>query len=268
MGIDLAAQPEKTAACLLAWPGRGRPEILTLVRGRSDDGSPLSDKWLSATACGLRQEHPGEVTKVGIDDPFGWPVPFLDALAGHRRGPNWPLPIEEPTTELRFRETDKVVHDLPYVRRSPLSVSSDRIAIPAMRCAALLAHIAGHTDARQVARDGSGLCCEVYPDPALRFWTEEGEAALAGASYKRAENSKARVALLEALLAALPIDDPAGRLALVEREDDYLDALLCALVARAAELGLTRPPDVGQLDLALVEGWIHVPSSPLAALCG
>lgn len=147
MGIDLASQPQNTAVCLLAWPSRGRPQILTLVRGRSDEGSPLSDEWLSATACGLRREHPGEVTKVGIDDPFGWPVPFLDALAGHRRGPNWPLPIEGPTAELRFRETDRMVHDLPFVRRWPLSVSSERIAIPAMRCAAILADIAAHTDA-------------------------------------------------------------------------------------------------------------------------
>jgi hypothetical protein len=54
----------------------------------------------------------------------------------------------------------------------------------------------------------------------------------------------------------------------VEREDDYLDALLCALVGRAVELGLTHPPDAEQLRLALVEGWIHVPSSPLAALAG
>jgi predicted RNase H-like nuclease len=195
-------------------------------------------------------------------------VPFLDALAAHRDGPAWPLPIEEPTLELRYRATDEFVHELPFVNRRPLSVSADRIAVPAMRCAAILAQIADQTDPREVARDGSGLCCEVYPDPALRFWTDDGEAGLAGASYKRPKNSKARVALLEAIHSQLPIRDPAGRLALVEREDDYLDALVCALVARAAERDLTHPPDEEQRKLALVEGWIHVPSAPLAALAG
>jgi hypothetical protein len=268
MGIDLAAQPENTAVCLLAWPGGEPPELLTLVRGRSEDESPLGDKWLSATASGLRREHAGEVTKVGIDDPFGWPVAFLDALAAHRDGPVWPLPIEEPTLDLRYRATDEFVHELPFVNRRPLSVSADRIGVPAMRCAAILAHIADLSDSREVARDGSGLCCEVYPDPALRFWTDEGQAGLAGASYKRPKNSKARVALLEAIRSQLPIRDSGGRLSAVEREDDYLDALVCALVARAAELDLTHRPDEEQRKLAVIEGWIHVPSAPLAALAG
>jgi hypothetical protein len=268
MGIDLAAQPENTAVCLLAWPGGGPPELLTLVRGCSEEGSPLADGWLSAIATGQGGEHPGEITKVGIDDPFGWPVPFLDALAAHRDGPVWPLAIEEPTGDLRYRETDKVVAGLTSTGRRPLSVSADRIAIPAMRCAAILADIAGRADATEVARDGSGLCCEVYPDPALRLWTDESAAGLAGASYKRPPNSAARVRLRDALLDQLPIVDPRRRLDLVEREDDYVDALVCALVARAAELGLTHEPDAAQRELALVEGWIHIPSEPLAALAG
>jgi hypothetical protein len=41
------------------------------------------------------------------------------------------------------------------------------------------------------------------------------------------------------------------------REDDYLDALLCALVARAVELGLTHAPTPAQEELARIEGWIH-----------
>jgi hypothetical protein len=268
MGIDLAAQPENTAVCLLAWPGGEPPELLMLDRGRSEEGCLLDDRWLADTAGGLRAEHPGKPTKVGIDDPFGWPVPFLDALAAHRDGPLWPLPIEESTLDLRYRETDKVVQRLTSTGRRPLSISADRIAIPAMRCAAILAHIAERTDAREVARDGSGLCSEVYPDPALRFWTDDGEAGLAGTSYKRPPNSAARVRLRDALLAQLPIVDPRRRLDLVEREDDYLDALVCALVARAAELGLTHRPDPAQRELALVEGWIHIPSEPLAALTG
>jgi hypothetical protein len=35
--------------------------------------------------------------------------------------------------------------------------------------------------------------------------------------------------------------------------------VLCALIARAAALGVTEPPPAEALDLARVEGWIHLP---------
>ena len=47
----------------------------------------------------------------------------------------------------------------------PLSVSSDRIAICAMRCAELLVELAGDG---QLERTGGGLVAEVYPAAALR----------------------------------------------------------------------------------------------------
>jgi hypothetical protein len=89
LGIDLAAQARNTAVCLLAWPRAAPPEFLMLGRGASAEGAAFDDEWLAGTATGRRREHPGEVTKVGIDDPLGWPVPFLDALAAHRDGPLW-----------------------------------------------------------------------------------------------------------------------------------------------------------------------------------
>lgn len=266
MGVDLAAQPANTAVCLLAWPGSAPPELLMLGRGATEDGILFGDEWLAGTACDLGRENGGEVTKVGIDDPFGWPVPFLDALAAHRAGPVWPATTEVPSTDLRYRETDKVVRSRTSTGRWPLSVSSDRIAVPAMRCAAILAEVARRRGGSAVARDGLGLCCEVYPDPALRIWTDGSEAALAGASYKRPENAAARLRLRDGLLEQLPIADPQGRLELVEREDDYLDALLCALLARAVELDLTHEPDPAQRGLAAIEGWIHLPSAPISAL--
>lgn len=266
MGIDLAAQARDTGVCLLAWPRAAPPELLMLGRGANAEGVKFDNEWLVDTATGQRGEHPGEVTKVGIDDPFGWPVPFLDALAAHRDGPVWPATEKQSTAPFRHRMTDRVTRDRNPSGRWPLSVSADRIAVPAMRCAAILARVADRRDRRAVARDGSGLCCEVYPDPALRLWTKDSEASLGKASYKRAENSTARVALLAAIQAELPIADPHGRLAMVEREDDYLDALLCALVARAAELDLTHAPTPAQRKLALIEGWIHLPSAALGEL--
>jgi hypothetical protein len=237
---------------------------MMLARGRDNESTPLDDKWILTRAVGLRQDF-GEVTKVGIDDPFGWPVPFLDAMAAYRAGPQWPWPIEQPTEEVRLRETDRVVR-----RRSgrwPLSVTSDRIAIPAMRCAGLLTEIARHVGADQVSRDGSGLCCEVYPDPALRGWVADTTAVLHRASYKGKGNSAIRMRLLGALLEQLPIDDPEGQLEKVAAEDDYLDALICALVARAAERKRTyRPETAHEAQRAAVEGWIHLPRDPLKSL--
>jgi hypothetical protein len=49
----------------------------------------------------------------------------------------------------------------------------------------------------------------------------------------------------------------------------YLDALACALVARAVELGQTHLPEPGtEAERAATEGWIHLPTSPLQALAG
>lgn len=263
MGIDLAAQAAKTAVCVLRWDG-GAPVVLMLARGTDSESTPLDDKWISTRVGGLREDF-GEIMKVGIDDPFGWPVPFLDAMAAYRTGPNWPWPIEQSTEQIRLRETDRVVR-----RRSgrwPLSVTSDRIAIPAMRCAGLLTAIAGHIGADEVKRDGSGLCCEVYPDPALRAWVAGTAAVLGKASYKGKENSATRMKLLGALQEQLPLDDPDGLLGQIAAEDDYLDALICALVARAAERGRTYLPESPiEIERAETEGWIHLPRDPLGSL--
>jgi hypothetical protein len=268
MGVDLAAQPENTAVSLLAWPPEGGPELLVLGRGKTEDGATFSDEWISATASGLRGKYPGEITKVGIDDPFGWPVPFHDALTAHRDGPTWPLRPGDPTVDLRYRETDKVARSVTPTGRWPLSVTSDRIAVPAMRCATILADIAAKRGTDAVSRDGTGLCCEVYPDPALRIWTADSESSIEKNSYKGPENSSVRTLLLKTILTELPISDPGGQLAMVEQQDDYLDALVCALIARAAEMNLTRPPDDIQRGLAQVEGWIHLPIAALSRLAG
>jgi len=67
----------------------------------------------------------------GIDSPFGWPVPFeeLVRLEGAWRSDPWST---EKRDALRFRLTDFRVREL--TGRWPLSVSSDLIAVAAMRC--------------------------------------------------------------------------------------------------------------------------------------
>jgi hypothetical protein len=53
------------------------------------------------------------------------------------------------------------------------------------------------------------------------------------------------------------------------QSDDALDAVLAALVARAAALGFTILPSDADIGLARTEGWIHLPNSDsLPALLG
>lgn len=54
--------------------------------------------------------------------------------------------------------------------------------------------------------------------------------------------------------------EPGAREACVESHD-ALDAVLCALIARAAALGLTEEPSAEDRELARAEGWIHLPRS-------
>ena len=86
---------------------------------------------------------------VAIDAPFGWPVPFVEAVERHRAG----LPFgDAPSRSLRLRTTEQSIEGRP-----PLSVSSDRIATVAFRAARLLDALGG------VRRDGQDRVIEVYP---------------------------------------------------------------------------------------------------------
>jgi predicted nuclease with RNAse H fold len=65
LGIDLASQREKTAACLIEWKN-GRAIARDPFLGCSDDD-------LDALIA--------QADVVGIDAPFGWPVEFTAAVA-------------------------------------------------------------------------------------------------------------------------------------------------------------------------------------------
>lgn len=265
MGIDLASQPAKTAVCLLRWDNGATPELLMLARGKTDDGTPLHTKWLSTTAYGIRGDYGGTITKVGIDAPFGWPEPYLDAVAAWREAPRWPIGLDDSLDQCRLRETDRAVHR--RAKKWPLSVSSEKIALCAMRCAMLLTDIGAHHGDEAVARDGTGLCCEVYPDPALRYWTAGPPPVLRQRESYKDKASEKRRELGDAIIKQLPITDEGALLDRLAAQDDFLDALICALVARAAEVGLTQGPETEtEVERAPLEGWIHLPREPLSQL--
>jgi predicted RNase H-like nuclease len=236
LGIDLAAQPKHTAVCLLAWREE-RATIETLALGVDD-----------ATVVEL--VHTEDPAKVAIDAPFGWPAPFVTAVSQHASGGAWDAPASQ---ALRLRTTDLNV--IAETGSQPLSVSADRIAATAFRCAGLLSQLAsaGHT----VDRVGAGLVIEVYPAGALRQWGMNPRGYKGG----KPEQQSRRAQLLEDLIGRassfLALDEEQH--ALVAASDHLLDALVCALIARAALIceTLAIPDDVHAL--AAVEGWIALP---------
>ena len=232
-GVDLASRPATTASCVIDFSARGA-EVVELTTG-VDDGSIV--------------ELIGRCDKVGIDVPLGWPASFVKAVAGHGVDGSWPATYRHEDNEhLRLRRTDVWIHrDLGMP--APLSVSTDRIAIPAMRAAALLSRLQP-----RVRLDGSGVVVEVYPAAALRRW------GLDSRGYKHQENRDRRRELLRRLRELTPwLAVAAEHRDLCVESDDAFDSLVAALVARARAVGLVEEVPFEYQHDAAREGWIAVP---------
>jgi Protein of unknown function (DUF429) len=232
-GIDLSSQDRKSGACVMEWSDYGA-EITRLDVG-------VSDKVITRLIV--------EVDKVGIDIPLGWPIAFAEAVARHSRDGTWPETDRHADIEAyRYRRTD--VHVRDQVGLAPLSVSTDRIGIPAMRAAALLATIRP-----RVPLDGSGRVVEVYPAAALRRW------GLAWRQYKGSDHEEERHALAGAFAVQtggwLGLSDQDR--GICEDSDDAFDALIAACVARASGIDAVEPIPEADLDAARREGWIALP---------
>ncbi len=261
LGIDLAASPDGTGLCIIGWHSNG-PVLIALARG-SYDGATLDNRSILAALKGGAQNL--SIAKAGIDAPFGWPDPFVKAVLDNHEGDGWPRESEVSRRQLMLRHTDHVIWD--RTGKKPLSVSADKLGATAMRCAALLTEIGQVLGAKEVARDGSGLVCEVYPDPALRQWTSDSSNSLGRReSYKGPKRGARRLELAKLLAKRVGLQDPDGLLDLCGLQDDYIDALLCALIARAADREKTfaapAEPE-NERELILREGWIHHPNCEL-----
>jgi hypothetical protein len=227
VGIDVASQPERTAACWIRWDG-GLARVERVEQ-------PLHDDRLRSIFA------EDSAAKVGVDVPLGWPTAFVHAIGAHHAGEPWP---GVPLTELTRRATDWRVHITSG--QLPLSVSTDRIAYPTMRIAALLPV---STD-----RTGEGRIVEVYPAAALRSWS------LPWQRYKRAPGLVALGELVTALRHAAPwLRAEEEWWSWFERRDDAFDALVASLVARARACDLCDPIPPEHHTVAQAEGWIAVP---------
>lgn len=251
LGIDLSASDAKTAACSIRW-SRGTAEVLSIEKGL--DNSQLVERIISHD-------------QAAIDAPFGWPAKFVDAIREWRDKQAWSLNPWPPDSsdparqELRFRNTDRVVADI----YGPLSVSTNLLGITAMRCASLLTELADRRGT-PVDRAGAGCVCEAYPAAALKVWAREADGLkLDPVGYKAGGTraKKKRRELTDAILFGLGGEFEMSKQDRQQcyRNDDALDALICALVARARQQGRTIKPRRGaQSKLASVEGWIHLPN--------
>ncbi len=240
VGIDLAAAPAATAVAALRWEDGGA--VVEEITSPADDEVVL--RWM---------QHPDGA--VGIDCPFGWPDGFLRLVTDHSAR-TLQMPAGRPDgwrREYVLRETDRHVHATTGLR--PLSVAADYIGHVAIRLVALISELDPAVDS---ALDGSGAIAETYPAAALLRW------GLPHRGYKGSANQVAREAIVDGLLAAAPWLDLGTHATVVRASDHALDAVLCALVARARGRGFTEPPR--DISLARREGWIHVPTRPLADL--
>ena len=235
-GVDLSAEDTKTCLAVVEWDSSSA--IVTDLRQK------VSNTAIVDTAQA--------VSKLGIDCPFGWPRPFVAFVNAHERGELVPpagLPIDW-RRRLANRTTDLVVRDEAGL--VPLSVSADRIAHAAMRCAALLAELiaAGVT----VDRTGrTGRVVEVYPAASLSRW------GLTRRGYKGVANGAALNQLVDDVLRAAPWLSFGAHEAACRASDDAFDSVIAAMSSRAAALDLTTPPSPEQIPAAASEGWIALP---------
>ncbi len=103
---------------------------------------------------------------------------------------------------------------------------------------------------------------EAYPAPALTSW------GLSSVGYKSRLGVSRLPQLLDRLEAELgDLEMTARQRQAATTDHNCFDALVASLVARAAALGLTQPPEPGEeSDRAVREGWIHTPTNPLGHL--
>lgn len=147
----------------------------------------------------------------------------------------------------------------------PLSVSADRLGVTAMRCALLQHRWATEVWGQPAPRDGSGPLVETHPAAALHAWSVDATGYKGGTREKATAGRNVRRTIIDRVSDAC--DSWLDMDAVVDScvaSDHVLDALLSALVAVAANVGMTHA--ARNAALANVEGWIHVPTVGLATL--
>jgi len=237
IGVDCATKDNRVG---LAW-------------GRVEGG----EAWIEEVTLGSRMVPVAETiagwarrsrcTLLALDAPLGWPADLGGALVAHTAG----NPIDVDPNHLFRRETDRFVKR--EIDKQPLDVGADRIARTARAALEVLQEVRDATgEAIPLAWDpdiGAGTyAIEVYPGATMAAY------GVAAPGYKnRKEGLPERRSLLAFLgeQVRLPEDT-----ALMEENDDVLDAGLCILSALDFLRGRAMEPE--DLQKARKEGWIWV----------
>lgn len=240
-GVDLAAEPKGTALAVLEFT-RGRALLADLQLG-------VADEAIVAAATG--------VTKIGIDCALGWPVEFINFVNLQAEistgSPQFDGGIDW-RRKLAYRETDRRVRQV--TGRWPLSVSTDRLGMTAMRATGLLSKLAQAEI--PIDRSGVGRVVEIYPAASMRIW------GFQTSGYRTSRDIRAQ--LLKSVLAEAPWLDLQSNTEMMIESCDAFDALIAGLATRAAALGHYEMPEPDLLDQARIEGWVALPNCSLDAL--
>lgn len=243
VGIDLAAEAKGTALAGIEW-SQGAANLTSLQLGVTDEAL-------------VQAAH--AVDKVGIDCALGWPVEFIEFLNRQSQMGSHIDPIDgsiDARRRLAYRETDRRVREI--TGRWPLSVSTDRLGLTAIRCAGLLSSM--QASGISIDRSGSGKVVEIYPGASLRLWGFETKGYRASADIRRE--------LLVHLKGLAPWFSFVPHIDLMVESCDAFDAVIAALATRAAALNQYEKPSAQLLEQAKIEGWIALPNQPLEALLG
>jgi predicted nuclease with RNAse H fold len=239
-GIDLAAEPKGTALAIIEW----KKTTATLV----DLQLGVADEQIVETA-----QH---VDKLGIDCALGWPIEFVDFLNQHSNPNNSAQPDGGMDWRRRvsFRESDRHVREV--TGKWPLSVSTDRLGLTAMRCAGLQGRL--QQSGIEVDRSGLGKVVEIYPGASLRLWGFDTT------GYRVQEET--REELLRSIQNEVPWLNLDSYKDLMISCTDAFDAVISSLATRAAAVGKYAPPPKEHLETAKIEGWIALPTCSIAEL--
>lgn len=237
-GLDLAAEPKGTALALLDWSEKSA-RVVHLELGATDEAVV---------------NHSRSAVKLAIDCALGWPLEFVDFVKRQSEAITNVTGDIEWRRRMAYRETDRAVREV--TGRWPLSVSTDRLGLTAMRCAGLLSKL--RADGVEIDRSGAGKVVEVYPGASLRLWGFE--------TTRYRTSSDLRAELLASIRASAPWFQPGEFAELMIESCDAFDAVIAGFAARSAHIGLsTQPPEEHQKQ-ALLEGWIALPVSSLGSL--
>lgn len=245
MGIDLSSSVERTALIIVEWERDG-----ALV------GAPSF-----ALADAELVQRLRSVDWIGIEAPFGWPLKMAAAVYSYMDTGHW---LDPDRDVFRYRRTESFVRRKALeelgISFTPPSVSTSRIALTALRLASLRESEYRYFGFR-FDLAGADRILEVHAPASMFFW---GFPRLAYKTSRRSGRREVECLTREELLGFLEQSTPWLRWAPGAREgciesDDALDALVAALVARAASRGLTEAPPKQDLEAARREGWIHLP---------